>query len=795
MKITEKLKTQRLISDGGMGTMLQGVGLSSGDTPEAWNITHPEEIIAVHSEYIAAGANIITANTFGINRLKYSESEADEMLSAAFYCANEAKRRAARDDIYVALDIGSLGKLLKPLGNLDFEEAIEAFAFATKKAESLGADLILIETMNDSYETKAAVLAAKENSSLPIFVTNVYDAGGKLMTGADVGAMVALLEGLGVDAIGMNCSLGPAQMKTLLPEMIRLSSTPVMVQPNAGLPREEDGKTVFDVTPEEFASLMAEMAELGAAIVGGCCGTTPEYIKKIAKAVADIPYQPISQKSYTAVSSYTHACRIGDAPVLIGERINPTGKKLLKQALRDGDMTYILGEAVAEEERGVHILDVNVGLPEIDEKAMMLRVLREIQAVSALPLQIDTVDASAMEAAMRIYNGKPLVNSVNGKRESMEKIFPLVKKYGGVLIALTMDEDGIPDTAEGRFKIAEKIVSEAEKYGIDKRDIVADPLALAVSSDPSGAKTTLESIRLIKTRLGIATSLGISNISFGLPQRDIVTSSFYVMALEAGLDCAIMNPNSVEVMKAYKSWCALRGRDENFERYIAFASSVTTETVSASVSASTVCEGESRLQNAIIKGLRENAAAVCREMLEQKEPLSIIDSEIIPALNTVGKGFEEKRIYLPSLLMSAEAASAAFEEIKEKMPANESRNSKKIVLATVKGDIHDIGKNIVKVLLENFGFSVIDLGRDVPPEKVVGAAKEEGVRLVGLSALMTTTVPSMAETIRLLRDEYPEARVVVGGAVLTQEYADMIGADKYAADAMETVRYAQEIFD
>lgn len=794
-EIREVLKNKRLICDGGFGTMLQSEGLCAGECSEEWNISHPDIIKNIHKQYIDAGADIVTMNTFGVNTLKYDENTVRCMIESAYKSAYEAITESGKK-AYIALDVGPLGRLLAPYGDLDFEEAVSVFSYTVRVGYECGADIIIIETMNDTYETKAAVLAAKENSDLPIFVTNVFDKSGKQMTGADVPATVALLEGLGVEALGMNCSLGPMQMNEILPAFFEYSSTPVMVQPNAGLPIERNGKTVYDIDSDTFALEVKKMAEMGAAILGGCCGTTPEYIRKIREAVDSVPYRYIEKKHRTLVSSYTHACEIGKEPILIGERINPTGKSKLKAALREGNMSYILSEAIGEEEKGAHILDVNVGLPEIDEVKMLSRVTYEIQSVSDLPLQLDSVDAKAMEGAMRIYNGKPLINSVNGNEESMKKVFPLVKKYGGTLIALAMDDNGIPETARGRYDIAKRIIDEAAKYGIDKKDIIVDPLALTVSSDKNSANVTLEAVKMIKEGLCVNTSLGISNISFGLPNRDMVTSSFFTMALEAGLSAAIMNPNSYEVMKAYYTYLALHGLDEGFVRYIDFATnventvSVNTGVVKAKAAS---LEGKSVLESAIIKGLKLEARAAADELLETTPPMEVINSHIIPALNHVGEGYEKKTIYLPGLLMSAEASQAAFEAIKVKIPKG-SDSGKKIVLATVKGDIHDIGKNIVRVLLENFGFDVIDLGRDVPPVDVVEAAVKNNVKLVGLSALMTTTLPAMAETIKLLREEYKDVKIVVGGAVLTNEYADMIGADKYAADAMETVRYAQSIF-
>ena len=792
MKITERIKKERLISDGGFGTMLQAAGMRAGECSEEWNISHPDVISNIHKQYIDAGSDIITLNTFGVNTLKYSEDTCEKMIRAAYENAKRAVVESGKE-IYIALDIGPLGRLLAPYGDLSFEDAVEAFAHTIKVGDSLGVDFILIETMNDTYETKAAVVAAKENSSLPIFVTNVFDSTKKQMTGGDIGATVTLLEGLGVSALGMNCSLGPVQMNEMIDELTSYSSTPIIIQPNAGLPIERDGKTTFDIDSDGFAKEVKKMAEKGVAILGGCCGTTPEYIRKIKEITKDIPYSYIEKKSRTLVSSYTHAVEIGDFPILIGERINPTGKPKIKDALRSGDMSYILSEAIGQEERGAHILDVNVGLPAINEKEMLSRATFEIQSVTNLPLQIDTVNADAMASAMRIYNGKPLINSVNGNYESMDRIFPLVKKYGGVVIALTMDESGIPETAQGRLEIARRIVKRAEEYGIDRKDIVADPLALTVSSDKDSAKITLEAIRLIESELCIHTSLGISNISFGLPNRDMITAAFYTMALDAGLDAAIMNPYSDEVMKAYYTYRALTGRDVGFAEYIDFATKVQSVSTTAVAHSGVSLEGKSRLESAIIKGLKADAISATNEMMAQENPMDVINSHIIPALNFVGRGYEEKKIYLPGLLMSADASCAAFEIIKSAMPKG-SEVGDKIVIATVKGDIHDIGKNIVRVLLENFGFEVIDLGRDVSSEKVVETVLDSGAKFVALSALMTTTLPAMEETVKLLREKCPDVKIMVGGAVLNKEYADAIGADIYAPDAMAAVRAAQSVF-
>ncbi len=791
MNIKDYLNIERLYSDGGFGTLLQARGLTAGEKPEIWNITHPEVITEIHLEYLNAGSDIISTNTFGANCLKFENLE--EIIDCAFRNAKKAIELSGKEKAFVAFDIGPTGKLLEPLGDLPFERTVDIFAETVKLAEKFSPDLYIIETMNDSYETKAAVLAVKENSDKPVFVSNVYDESRKLMTGASPKAMIALLEGLGVDAIGINCSLGPRQMTDIVREYVKYSSLPVMVCPNAGLPRSVDGKTVFDVDAEEFSECMAEIAQIGAAVLGGCCGTTPEYIRKTVEKTENISFSPVQNKNYTFVSSYTHAVEIGNAPVLIGERINPTGKPKFKQALRDGNISYIINEGVMQEEKGVDILDVNVGLPEIDEDEMLVRCIKELQTVSSLPLQIDTVKASAMEKAMRIYNGKPLVNSVNGKKESMDSVLPLVKKYGGTLIALTIDENGIPDTAEGRAAVAEKIINECAKYGIDKKDIIVDPLAMTVSSDNRSGRITLDSVKMIKEKLGVKTSLGVSNISFGLPSRETVNSHFLTMAFTSGLDCAIMNPYSTAMMESYYSFKALSGLDESCADYIEFASTLKKETVTVSASSQVENESMPSLARAIVKGMKTEASVCVRELLKTEEPMTVINEYIVPALDTVGKRFEEKKMYLPQLLMSAEAASCAFDAVKELVPSSGAHKGK-ILIATVKGDIHDIGKNIVKVLLENYGYGVIDLGKDVPPEVIAEKAKKEKVRLVGLSALMTTTTDAMKQTAELLRNECPEVCVMVGGAVLTKEYAEMIGADFYAKDAMEGVRFAERFF-
>ena len=798
LKIKEYIRDNILYLDGGMGTLLQECGLTPGELPERWNLSRPDVITKIHRDYFDAGSNVVNTNTFGANTLKFASDELDAVIKAAVENAKKARDESSTShEKFIALDIGPTGRLLAPYGDFDFEDAVSVFSETVKLGVKYGVDLIFIETMNDSYETKAALLAAKENSDLPVFVSNAYGEDGKLMTGASPAAMVALLEGMGADAIGVNCSLGPKALSGVVREYLKYSSLPIILKPNAGLPRAENGKTIYDVTPEQFALEVSELIRKGVRVAGGCCGTTPRHISSLVECAKDIQPKAVTKKNITCVSSYTHAVVFGENPVLIGERINPTGKKRFKEALKANDIDYILKEGISQQEAGVQILDVNVGLPDIDEVKMLTTAICELQAISNLPLQIDTSDTKAMEKALRRYNGKAMINSVNGKKESMEAVFPLAKKYGGLIVALTLDESGIPASAEDRLKIAENIIEEAKKYKIDKKDIIFDPLALTISADTSAAKETLRAVRLISEKTGCHTSLGVSNVSFGLPEREIITSVFFTLALQNGLSAAIMNPYSTEMMKSYHAFLALAGKDENCANYISFAANLPekVETVQSAKTSSGKNSEEisSELQRAVIKGLKDLAASITSGLLKTTSPMTIVQEEIIPALNTVGVGFEEKKIYLPQLLMSAEAAKAAFECIKSSMPSEKSNDKCAFIIATVKGDIHDIGKNIVKLLLENYGFDVIDLGRDVPPEEIVNKAVELHAPLVGLSALMTTTVPAMEETIKQLRVSAPWCKIVVGGAVLNREYAERIGADKYAADAMETVRYAQEI--
>ncbi len=751
------------------------LNLKAGELPELLNINDPERVYAIHKAYADAGCNIISANTFGANRFKYDN--VDEIVKSA---VKNAKRTGKK----VALDIGPTGKLLKPMGDLDFEECVDIFADVVKAGRD-EADLVLLETFGDLYEIKAAMLAVKENCDLPLVVSMIFDEKARLLTGADVRTACAVVEGLGADAIGFNCGLGPKQMIPLVEELEKHASIPILVMPNAGLPESVNGETIFNVDPDEFASYMTQIAKMGVSYLGGCCGTTPAHLKAMIEATKDIEDKVPEFKNETIVASYSKSVDLSEGAV-IGERINPTGKKLMKEALRNKDMDYVLRQGITQSEAGAHILDVNMGLPEIDEKEMLCSGVYELQSVLPVPLQLDSGDAEAMEAALRLYNGKAMINSVNGKEKSMKEVFPLAKKYGGVVVCLCLDEDGIPSTAEGRIAIAKKIIKRAAEYGIDKKNLAVDALVMTISTDTNNAIETLNAVDYIRNTLGVNTVLGVSNISFGLPNREAVNTAFYTLAMSRGLSAGIINPNSRPMMNAFFSYKALAGKDESCQEYI--KSAVDTEIVQKTENLD--------LKTAIIKGMKEESARCAKELLENTESLVIINDYIIPALDVVGDGFEKNTIFLPQLLMSADSAKAAFDEIKAHfvMSGAEQVKGEKIIIATVEGDIHDIGKNIVKVLLQNYGFDVMDLGKDVKCEKVLEEAQKNNVKLVGLSALMTTTVPNMEKTIKLLHDN-THAKVFVGGAVLTRDYAKMINADFYAKDAMESVRIAQEFFE
>ena len=797
MGLRERLGKEWLFCDGGTGSILQGLGLKGGELPETWNLTRPDDIKALNKSYFDAGSNIVNTNTFGANRFKFDN--VSEIVTAAVKICQQARKEAGReDDAYVAIDVGPTGKLLEPMGDLPFNVAVDVFAEIIKAGYEAGGDLVVIETMSDSYEAKAAVVAAKEVCDLPIIVTMVYDESGKLLTGGGVEGTVAMLEGLKVDAIGINCGFGPAQMLPIAERLVKCSSLPIVVNPNAGLPRTENGVTVYDVDPEEFSCVMEDIARLGVHVMGGCCGTTPAHIGTMIKKVKALPFTEPVYKNETYVTSFAGCVKIGKKPVIIGERINPTGKKKLQQALRDNDTDYILTEALKQEEAGADILDVNVGLPEIDEPSMMESVVLKIQSVTNLPLQLDTTDIEALERGMRIYNGKPMINSVNGKEENIKAVMPLVAKYGGVLVALPLDEDGIPATSDGRIAIAKRLYEAADKYGIPRKDIVIDGLAMTVSSDPNSAIATLDTVRRVRDEFSGHSILGVSNISFGLPARELVNSHFLTMAMQNGLSCAIINPCNGPMMASYRSFNALMNLDPNMGEYInAYKDYVAGGAMSSSVAKTSSSSGQVlSLAEAIERGVTGRAAEAMKEALDTgRDALEIIDAELIPSLDKVGKGFEAGTVFLPQLLMSADAAKAAFAVVKEAMAGKPKKSKGQVIMATVKGDIHDIGKNIVKVMLENYGYDVIDLGKDVPPEVIVDCAIENNIRVVGLSALMTTTVASMEETIKLMREKKPDTKIVVGGAVMTPEYSKMIGADAYAKDAMATVRYCDSVFD
>lgn len=826
--IRNYLGKEILFFDGATGSVLQGRGLKPGELPEIWNIEKPEEIIQLHYSYYLSGANIIKSNTFGAFKTKFSKEEnysLEEIINAAMKNAKEAKRLILEKDVereisvprFFALDIGSCGKLLKPLGDLEFEDCVSLFKASFLIGLKSNPDLILIETINDLYEAKAAVIAAKEareetGIDIPIFVSTVYDEGMKSLTGSSPEIIGAVLESLGVDALGMNCSLGPAQMKPIVEKLLQATTLPIIVNPNAGLPKSENGITIYDVHEEEFSEFVLGFVKQGAKFVGGCCGTNPYYIKRLVEKVNSFSTEINSiqiKKKKSIITSGTKLVEFGKTPILIGERINPTGKKKLKAALVSNDISYILNEGILQEEKGAEVLDVNVGLPEIDECQMMQTVIKELQTVTDLPLQIDTSDSKTMEKALRLYNGKPLINSVNGKQEIMKQVFPLVKKYGGMVVALTLDEQGIPENAEGRIKIVEKLYNTAAEYEIAPSDIIIDPLAMTVSADDQAAVATLATVKYVTEVRHGHSILGVSNVSFGLPLREHITSIFFTMAMQNGLSAAIMNPNSLEMMKAWTCFKTLSGKDTQCLNYIDFATKYS-EVVTNKIQSNTpqIPDTTSTQKNdvlsdslikSIIKGLKENSKIETQKYLTEKKlsAMEIINDKIIPALDIIGKDFEQKRAYLPQLLMAADAAKEAFAIIKDELAKSGTKEETKgtVVIATVKGDIHDIGKNIVKVLLENYSFKVIDCGKDVPPEVVLDAVIKEHAPLAGLSALMTTTVGAMEETINLIHEKAPWCKVFVGGAVLNQDYANQIHADKYVKDAMESVKYCQNVIN
>ncbi|HCW54468.1 MAG TPA: homocysteine methyltransferase [Clostridium sp.] len=808
MGLKEILQDNILIFDGAMGTMLQKKGLKLGENPELLNLKNPEIIEEVHREYIESGCNVITTNTFGANelKLKLCGLEVEDAIDSAVKIAKRA--RGNKEDVYIALDIGPIGELLEPMGTLSFDKAYDVFKRQIIQGVKSGVDVIVIETMTDLYELKAAILAAKENSSLPVFCTMTFEENKRTFTGCSVEAMVLVLEALGVDALGVNCSLGPKQLAPIVEEICSLAHIPVMVQPNAGLPAiSENNETVYDITKEEFAESLSSFVDLGVRIVGGCCGTTPEYIREVKTRVKDKKPIILNNEYYTSVCTPSNVVRV-DGVKIVGERINPTGKKLFKEALKNNDLDYILNQAISQVEAGAHILDVNVGLPEINEPVMMHTVIKEIQGIIDTPLQIDSSDHKAIEAGLRYYNGKPILNSVNGEDKVLDKILPLVKKYGANVIGLTLDEKGIPLKAEDRFKIAEKIIKRAEEYGIRREDVFIDCLVLTVSAQQKEVQETLKAVRMVKEKLHVKTLLGVSNISFGLPNRQFINETFLASALANGLDLPIMNPNAEGMMRIIDTYNVLYNYDKNAEHYIERYANIEVKS-SIKNDSNKVLSGletklgdtqsdkssKSDLKHVVIKGLKEEAKQCTKELLENKDELYIVNEYLIPALDEVGAKYEKGEIFLPQLIQSAETVKNAFYVLKESLVKNSGNaiSKGKILLATVKGDIHDIGKNIVKVILENYGYEIIDLGKDVPIEKVVEAAKVYDVSLLGLSALMTTTLKSMEETINALRKSGYDGKVFVGGAVLTPDYAEKIGADFYAKDAKESVEIAKRV--
>ena len=776
--------------------MVQAAGLPPGKDPTDWNVENPEAVAGVHRAYAEAGADIVLANTFGANRLKYHGAYSlDELISSAISLAKSSGAR-------VALDIGPTGRLLKPAGDLDFDVAYDAFAEMVRLGVAAGADLVFIETMGDTRELKASVLAAKLNSDLPVYASVALDESGKLLTGASVECVATLLESLGVDAYGFNCGLGPDKMLPFVERLAKVSTKPIIVKANAGMPKIVDGKTVFTVGPGEFASYAAKLVEAGASIVGGCCGTTPAHIASVrelcsslSRATSHDPRTTLSPRA-TAVSSGTTVVELkSHGGLIVGERINPTGKKLLKEAYLRGDTAYILREAVKQTDAGAEILDVNCGVPGIDEAATLERTVETVQSVVTCPVQIDTADPVALERALKCVNGKPLVNSVNGKRSSMDAVFPLVRKYGGALVALCLDESGIPDTSDGRIAIARRILDEGAKYGFKKEDFAFDALTLAVSADPKAAIVTIETVRRLTEELGVNTILGVSNVSFGLPNRPALNNAMYTLCVRAGLSAAIANPALIRKSDDEAAFDVLLGRDKNCERWI--AANVDNAATKSAAAAPQAGAAEA-LGAAIRRGLRDDAAKSAGEMLAGgASPMEVIEKGIVPALEQIGTAFEKGTAFLPQLLMAADAAGDAFAVVRKSLGSSAkgdpAKKTRPIVIATVKGDIHDIGKNIVRALLENYGFDVIDLGRDVAPETIVERARAVNAGMVGLSALMTTTVGAMAETIRQLKAAGLDAKTFVGGAVVTQEYADSIGADFYAKDAMQSVRIAERV--
>ena len=809
MELRQYINEHITYMDGPMGTCLQSRGLPAGVRPESWNIDNPEAVIDMHRDFFEAGSNLVCANTFGANGIHFpDEGQLKAIIEAGVAHVREARRRSGCQQMtWIGLKMSSLGRLLEPLGDMSFDEAVSHFAKVVCLGRDAGVDFIDIETMNDSYETKAALLAAKENCDLPVFVSNTYDETGRLMTGASPEAMVAMLEGMGADAVGINCSLGPEKLLPIADRYLAAASVPVFFRPNAGLPKLEGGRTVYDVDPEAWADLTAEAVRRGVRMAGGCCGTDARYTRALIERTKTLPVVPITKKTLSCVSSYTHTVSFGDMPVLMAERINPNALDTMRRAIHDGDLNALKAEAIRQRDEGAHLIDVNVGLPEIDEPAFLQKAVQAIQSVVNNPLVIDTSDPAAMEAALRHYNGKALIDSVNGKEENMKAIFPLAKKYGGMIVCLTIDEEGIPKTADKRIAIAKKIIAGAEAFGIDRKELIFDALVMTISTDSQAAAETLKAVKAIHD-MGCLTSLGVSNVSFGLPRRPVLNGAFFLMALCHGLDAGIVNTGSAELMNAYYSYCALKGRDASCLNYLKHCASLDSETAQPDSGKAETAEDApaadgsaedpavyEALRAAIIDGMEDEAAEETARLLESVDPFALIGDAVIPALDYVGKGFEEGDFFLPELLMSAETAESVCGIVKDALKSGGSKGASRcrVVLATVRGDVHDIGKNIVRILLENYGFEVIDLGTDVPAEVIVDKVTETQAPICGLSALMTTSVPAMEETIKLLAEKATFCKVIVGGAVLNEEYAERIHAHYYAPAAMATVRIAEAI--
>ena len=789
-----------LFFDGAMGTMLQARGLKLREVPEILNLTNPDLIKSIHREYKDVGADFITANTFGANKFKLAKSgySVREIIEAGVKNAREVAGSEAR----VALDIGSTGRVMAPSGDASFGEIYEAVAEMVNAGKSFS-DVILLETFTDLYELKAAVLAARENSDLPIFATMSFEESGHTFFGASIESMVATLEGLGINALGVNCSLGPSQLLPLVEKICALSHIPVMVQPNAGLPVMRDGVASYDVTADEFAAIAVKFADMGVAILGGCCGTTPEHISKMKRAVLNHSGQVVKRNvpDESVVCSPSRLVKFGKKFIVIGERLNPTGKKMLQKALREGNIDYLLKEAVKQQDQNADILDLNTGLPDINEVEVLTKSLIEIQGLVNLPIQIDSSNHEALESVARVYNGKPLLNSVNGKASSLEKVLPIAKKYGACVLGLTLDDKGIPETAEARLEIARRIINAAEQIGIPRRNILIDCLTLTASAQQKLVPETLKAIRLVKQELGVCTILGLSNVSFGLPRRPLINRTMLMAAIMSGLDAAIINPGDADLKETLYAWNLLSGDENDMQEYISYCEEHPTISQAAAAPTTSTPAAKSAVNDvnsAIARGLKDEAANFTRELLNDNKPLEIIEKFIVPALDAVGKDYETGKLFLPQLIKAAEAAKSAFAILSSSMEksTNDSGKAKgPVILATVYGDVHDIGKNIVRTIFENYNFNVIDLGKDVPPDKIVEAVAKDKAPVVGLSALMTTTVASMKETIEKLKASCPDVKVIVGGAVLTPDLAKYAGADFYARDAMEGVRIVTKLLE